>query len=150
MIWYDMIYCNVFIWETTTWFMFLDIEITCGFHPLQVFASIDVLIMSHKVHAESAIAIFVLFVLLTRCRRNKVNLNCALKLLQPRQITPKRSSWEKREWMVRFSISQSNQILSYLLFLKLWLPSIWLSTSSCTSGNTFKMLKRWSKFSLSI
>lgn len=72
--------------------MLLDIEITCGFHPLQVFASIDVLIMSHKVHAESAIAIFVLFVLLTRCRRNKVNLNCALKLLQPRQITPKRSS----------------------------------------------------------
>lgn len=39
--------------------MFLDIEIISGFYPLQIFASIDVLIVDQKVHAESAIAIFV-------------------------------------------------------------------------------------------
>lgn len=55
--------------------MFLDIEITSGCHPLQVFASEDVLIIDQKVHAESAIAIFVLFVLLTSCRGSKVGLN---------------------------------------------------------------------------
>lgn len=71
--------------------MFLDIEIISGFYPLQIFASIDVLIVDQKVHAESAIAIFVLFVLLTSCRGNNVGLNCALKHLKPRQVAQKRS-----------------------------------------------------------
>lgn len=84
---YYIIYYNVLIWETSTWFMILEIEITSGFHPLQVFASIDVFIIDQKVHAESAFDIFVLFALLTSCRGKKLCLNHALKLLKSRQVT---------------------------------------------------------------
>lgn len=49
--------------------MFLNIEITSGFHPLQVFASVDELIIDQEVHTESAIAIFVFFCITDKLQR---------------------------------------------------------------------------------
>lgn len=92
-------------------------------------------------------AVFVLSMLWKRCRGVEMGLNCALKLLLPGQVTQKWSSWEKWDWTVGFSVSQCDQILSHLLSLKLWLASVWLSTSSCTAGNSLKMPKSCSRFS---
>lgn len=47
------VYCNLF-WETSAWFILPGIEVSHGFHPLHISASVAVFITHQKVCIESA------------------------------------------------------------------------------------------------